>query len=115
VHGASLLLDRGADPGALGGAVTVALGGAWEYPPPCTWPHHTDVVQRDDDPGALELRLVFIAGQPQESVVRQQIDAALASGEVTGPDGKLSRWRLLKSGPGSLDHAESALAARLSR
>jgi len=115
VHSATLLLDSGADPAAPGGAVTVALCGAWEHPPPCTWPHHTDAVQRDDDTGTLELRTVFVCTVNAEPVVRQQIAAALASGEVTGPDGAVARWHLRSSGSGTLDEAESTLAARLAQ
>ena len=115
LHLARLVLDADADPSAPGGAVTLALCGAWEHPPPGTWPHHTEAIQRPEDAGCLDLRTIFVADPAEEWVVRQQISEALARGQVSRPDGSLSSWHLQGSGPGSLQDAESARAARLAR
>ena len=48
VHEATVELADGADPRALGGAITVALCGHWEHEPPCRWPHHTDITAAGD-------------------------------------------------------------------
>ena len=111
VHRAVLALSPGADRAAPGGAVTVALCGSWEHPPPCPLaPHHTAVDGADD---ALQVRVVFAAAPDDEAEVRRRIEAALAGGATTGPDGAVSRWRLLDSGPDALRDDEGELADRL--
>jgi hypothetical protein len=45
--------------------------------------------------------------------VRARIETALAGGESTGPDGAVSRWRLLEAGRDALREDERDLAARL--
>jgi hypothetical protein len=91
VHEATVELADGADPRALGGAVTVALCGTWDHEPPCRWPHHTDIT-----PAAVGdrhvVRTSFTAGRGEASVVRQKIGAAFESGQQAGPDGHISRW-----------------------
>ncbi len=78
------------DPAAIGGAVTVALCGHWEHPPPCRWPHRTDVVHGER---TLIARVRFSCADHDEQEVRHRIDSALASGELSGPDGTQTRWR----------------------
>ena len=48
VHEATVELADGADPRAIGGAITVALCGHWDHQPPCRWPHHTDISTAGD-------------------------------------------------------------------
>jgi hypothetical protein len=111
VHRAVLALSPGADRAAPGGAVTVALCGSWEHPPPCPLaPHHTAVDGADD---ALDVRVVFAAAPDDEAEVRRRIEAALADGETTRPDGTVARWRLLESNAGELRDDERELADRL--
>jgi hypothetical protein len=110
-HRAVLALSPGADRRAPGGAVTLALCGSWEHPPPCPLaPHHTAVDGSDD---ALEVRVVFAATPDDEADVRRRIGAALAGGATTGPDGAESLWRLVESGADELRDDERDLAARL--
>lgn len=90
-HEATVELADGADPRALGGAITVALCGHWEHEPPCRWPHHTDVAVDGD---RHVVRTVFTVAPEDEPAVRQRIVEALAAGQQAGPDGKVSRWTI---------------------
>jgi hypothetical protein len=45
--------------------------------------------------------------------VRSRIESALAAGHHRGPDGMITRWTLVGSGPGSLRADEMAHARRL--
>jgi hypothetical protein len=111
VHRAVLALEADVDRRAPGGAVTRALCGSWEHPPPCPLaPHHTAVDGADD---ALDVRIVFATAPDDETEVRRRIEAALAVGETAGPDGTVSRWRLVEAGPDGLRDDERDLAARL--
>jgi hypothetical protein len=111
VHRAVLALSPGADRRAPGGAVTLELCGSWEHPPPCPLaPHHTSVDGADD---ALAVRVLFAAAPDDEPEVRRRIEAALAAGEATGPDGGVSRWRLLHAAPDEVRDDERDHAARL--
>ena len=110
-HRAVLALSPGADRRAPGGAVTLALCGSWEHPPPCPLaPHHTAVDGADD---ALHVRVVFAAAPDDEAEVRRRIEAALGAGGTARPDGSTSHWRLLESGPEELRDDERDLAGRL--
>ena len=95
-HEATVQLAEGADPRALGGAITVALCGTWDHEPPCRWPHHTDIVTAGD---RHVVRTTFTVEPSDEPIVRQKIVAALESGEQSGPDGHISRWRV-RDAPG---------------
>lgn len=110
VHTASLRLHDG-DTGAPGGAITVALCGSWEHPPPCPLAaHHTAV---HNNRGTLSLRIVFAAEPSQEGEVRRRITAALARGSQTAPDGRVSRWSFLGAEAGELTAAERVHAERI--
>jgi hypothetical protein len=105
-------LPEGGDERAPGAAVTVALCGHWEHEPPCRVPHRTDVARVDD---GLVVRVLFACDPADEGDVRVLVDRALAGGELPVPapdDARPSRWRLLRSAPGELSAADSALAAR---
>ncbi|MGH2721974.1 MAG: hypothetical protein ACRDJO_10280 [Actinomycetota bacterium] len=78
VHAAHLALREGADPRAPGGAVTLALCGLWEHPPPCRWPHNNDLDHRAF-PAAF--RTVFVAAPGDEGRVRQLIAEALLAAD----------------------------------
>lgn len=110
-HRAVLALQPGADRRAPGGAITLALCGAYQHEPPCPLaPHHTAVEGPDE---ALVLRVVFAAAPDDEPDVRRRIGVALGSGEATGPTGAVSRWRLLEAAPDAVRDDERELAARL--
>lgn len=111
VHLAALRMDADADPAAPGAAVTEALCGSWEHPPPCPLAaHHTAT---EEVAGTLRLRTIFAADVAQEGEVRRRIGAALSRGFMAGPDGKSSRWTLLEAVPGELTAAEREHVERI--
>jgi hypothetical protein len=78
VHEAVISLAEGADPQAVGGAVTSELCDAEEHDGPCRWPHNNTVVPGDH---VSVFRTVFIAAQSEEREVRRRIRSALRSSE----------------------------------
>src|SRR3954469_11036756 len=108
-------MDPGEDDHGPGGAITVALCGSWEHPPPCPLaPHHTAAERSGDE---VRLRILFAARPDDEARVRGRIDDALAGGGGDTPDGRVARWRLLRSGssavrPEEADHAERLIRSR---
>jgi hypothetical protein len=101
-HDAVVILDPGGDCRALGAAITVALCGHWDHEPPCPLaPHHTDTTPADDD--TLRLRVLFAAEPEDEHRVRELITQALSSERLTGPDGRVTTWKLMSSAAGSLE------------
>ena len=91
VHEATVELADGADPRALGGAITVALCGHWEHEPPCRWPHHTDVTAAG---GRVIVRTVFKARRMRSPSCGGRSSRRWESGEQAGPDGQVNRWTL---------------------
>jgi hypothetical protein len=79
------------DPAALGGAVTVALCGHWGHDGPCRWPHHT-ATEQDGESTIVTVR--YVAPPNEVAEVRRLVSAAaLATGRLTGPDGRVTTWR----------------------
>ena len=110
-HDAVVVLDPGGDPGAPGGAITVALCGYWDHPPPCPLaPHHTAAMPEGD---AVLVRVLFAADPADERRVRSLIDRALAGGTATGPDGTTTTWTLRTATPSDVRTDEAGQAARL--
>lgn len=110
-HDAVVVMESDADLGAPGAAITVALCGSWEHPPPCPLaPHHTAA---DRDGGSVQLRVLFAAEPGDESEVRRRIADALAAGQVVTPNGDLARWRMVSEGPGEVRPAERDHGLRL--
>lgn len=110
-HDAVVVLDPDGDPGAPGGAVTVALCGHWEHPPPCPLaPHHTSAVPHGAE---LALRVLFAAEPADEAQVRTAIGRALASGRLIGPDGRTTTWALRSAAPGTLRSDDAEHVTRL--
>ncbi|MEV0562150.1 hypothetical protein [Dactylosporangium sp. NPDC050588] len=105
------VLDLTGDERAPGGAITVALCGAYDHEPPCPLAAHQTAAVRDGD--ELRLRVLFAAEPADEARVRAGIDGALAAGELTGPDGVVTHWRLLRSGPAGIAADDAAHAERL--
>ena len=58
-------------------------------------------------PGSVEV------DSDDEERVRSLITRALSSGRLTGPDGRVTRWMVQSSGPGSVRPDEADHAARL--
>jgi hypothetical protein len=108
---AMLAMEPGADRRAPGAAVTTALCGHWEHEPPCPLaPHHTHAERSGEH---VLLRILFAAEPEQAPDIRSRIESALASGRFRGPDGVVTRWTLVGSGPGSVRDDEVAHARRL--
>jgi hypothetical protein len=101
VHEAELVLDPDVDPGAPGGAVTVALCGHWEHEGACRWPHNSDI---DASVRPARFRTVFAAPVDEEPEVRARIERALREADS---------WTLLRSAARDVSIDEAALAHRL--
>jgi hypothetical protein len=112
VHAATLLMEGAADPAAPGAAITTALCGNWEHPPPCPLAAHHTGWSREGD--SVSLRIVFATAPASQSEVRRLIDSDLAAGAFDTPDGTTSRWKLLASGPAELSAKELEHAERIS-
>ena len=114
VHDALLDPAPALDHRAPGGAVTIALCGSLEHEPPCPLaPHHTTV---EVEGSQLRVRVMFAAEATEEPRVRALVERALAGGEWTYPDGVVSTWTLVSSGPDEVraterDHADRLLAS----
>jgi hypothetical protein len=109
-HDAVVRMAPDADIRAVGAAVTVALCGHWEHPPPCPLAaHHTRADRVDDE---VRVRILFATEPEREAEVRQRIAAALAGGHLDGPDGPTA-WRLVHDGAGTIEPDEVDHAARL--
>jgi hypothetical protein len=110
-HDAVVVLDPGGDPDAPGGAITVALCGHWDHPPPCPLaPHHTAAAATGQ---TVQLRVLFATEAANVKRVRALIGDALAFGRQAGPDGRTTTWRLRSEGAGPLRQNEEDHAARL--
>lgn len=131
-HDAVLDMDPAADLAAPGGAVTLALCGAFEHPPPCpVAPHHTRAERIGDEAAGSQMsnlsggggdtqgtlpvavRVLFAAEPAAEVAVRARIDEALAGGACVGPGGTRTRWTLRGSAPGVVTEQDGPHAARL--
>jgi hypothetical protein len=110
-HDAVLDMEPDADLTGPGGAVTLALCGAFDHPPPCPIaPHYTGAERRDE---AVAVRVLFATEAGREAEVRARIDEALAAGFCDGPDGTRTQWTYRGSAPSAVTEAERAHAQRL--
>ncbi|ODR06929.1 hypothetical protein BHQ15_12245 [Mycolicibacillus koreensis] len=110
-HDAVVQVYPGGSPNALGAAITLALCGSWDHPPPCPLAsHHTanNVIGED-----VSLRILFAADAADEPRVRRLIGEALATEELIGPDGRVTRWRLKSAAAGRLRKSEQGHVADL--
>lgn len=111
VHEAVLALEPGGDDRAPGGAVTLELCGSWEHPGPCPLaPHHTAVVPDGD---THVVRVLFACEPGLEDEVRDRVVDALAGGDLLGPDGVRTRWRLVSHHPDAVRPDEETQSAAL--
>ncbi|HEU4422718.1 MAG TPA: hypothetical protein VFR67_09295 [Pilimelia sp.] len=111
VHEATIEFAKGADEGAPGAAVTVALCGHWEHDGACRWPHNT-AVDRRSGPSA-QVRTVFACEPDDEDAVRRRIATALRTGSLGTPSGTTSRWMVISDRADHVRPSEAALATRL--
>jgi hypothetical protein len=112
-HDAVLILGPDGDQNAPGGAITVALCGAWTHEPPCPLaPHHTRVQRSGTE---VTLRVLFAADPVDESHVRRLVDEALARGWGAAEDGSRTDWQLVESGASPVRPEEEDHARRLIR
>ena len=110
-HDAVLQMEPDADLTGPGGAVTLALCGAFDHPPPCPFaPHHT---RAERCAGGVAVRVLFATDASREAEVRARIDRALAAGSSEAPDGSWTYWTFRSSAPGTVIESERAHAARL--
>jgi hypothetical protein len=108
-HAALVELDG--DQRVPGGAITVALCGSWEHPPPCPVAPHATTAERAGS--AVRLRVLFAADPQDERWVRRVIDEVLERGEGVDPDGARTTWRLVSSEPASIREDERERAERI--
>jgi hypothetical protein len=109
-HDAVVAMQHDDSADALGGAIAKALCGGWDHPPPCPLaPHY---VTNDHTGGTVTLRVLFATEPANAQRVRSLIGEALATGELTVPDGGVARWQLRSASPGSV-RADEELAADL--
>ena len=109
-HVAVVVMEPDDDFRAPGGAITVALCGAWEHEPPCPLaPHHT-AAERDGD--VVRLRVLFAAESAEEREVRRRIAEALASGGLVTPGGDVARWQVISHGPADTVRPDEAELGR---
>jgi len=111
VHDAVVTMPSGADPAALGGAITAALCGHWDHEPPCPLaPHYVANFPAGE---TVTLRVLFATEPANEQRVRSLIGEALAAEQLTGPDGGVATWRLRSASPGTIRPDEQDHAAEL--
>ena len=110
-HDAVIAMQHDDSPNALGGAITKALCGGWDHPPPCPLaPHYVTNVAEGE---TVTLRVLFATEPANEQRVRSLIGEALATGELTVPDGGVAHWQLRSASPGTVRADEEDLAADL--
>lgn len=108
-HDAVLDFPADGDERAPGGAVTVALCGSLDHPPPCPHAPHQTSVEREGQ--RLRARIVFATDDEEDA--RRTLEQALTSGEFTGPDGGTTTWTLLTSAAATIAEEERSLGDRL--
>src|SRR3954463_12563799 len=96
-HEGLIELDPGGDQRAPGGAMTVALCGSWEHPPPCPVAPHATTAEREGH--HVRLLVLFAAEPGEEPGVRRVLDDVLARGWGVDPEGQRTAWRLVSSEP----------------
>jgi hypothetical protein len=112
-HVALVEIEEGGDQRAPGGAITAALCGSWEHPPPCPVAPHASTAEREGH--SVRLRVLFAAEPDDERWVRRVIDDALDRGEGVDPEGTKTTWRLVSAEPTPVRPEERDHADRLCR
>ena len=96
---AVLELAPGADPAAVGAAVTLELCGAWSHAGPCRWPHNNAI-------DGASFRTLYVAPDQEADAVAARIEAALRGS---------ASWRVVSVRRRQVTPHERELAARLAR
>jgi hypothetical protein len=110
-HDAVVALQPVGSPDAPGGAIAIALCGSWDHPPPCPLaPHYVANLLEGE---IVTLRILFATEPSNEQRVRALIDEALATGQLTGPDGGVTTWQLRAAVSGNVRPEEEDHAAEL--
>jgi hypothetical protein len=110
-HDAVIAMQTGGSLNAPGAAITVALCGGWDHPPPCPLaPHYVTNVLTGE---TVTLRVLFATEPANEQRVRSLIDGALETGRSTRPDGEVAIWQLRSASPGEIRAGERDHAAHL--
>ncbi len=105
-HDAVVAMQPGGDSNALGGAITLALCGSWDHPPPCALaPHY---VSKTSTGETVALRVLFATEPVNEHRVRMLIGEALATGRLQG-----ASWELQSESVGEVRADEEDHAAHL--
>ncbi|WP_232291948.1 hypothetical protein [Frankia sp. QA3] len=126
-HEFVLVLAPGGDERAPGAAITAALCGHWEHPPPCPLAAHHTATARER--GMLRLRTLFATEPDRAGEVRARMAVALTAGHLPGeppapapltpdlaapaPPAPGTRWRLVSSRPDEVRPDEAEHARRL--
>lgn len=100
-----LIVSSGSETDAPGAAITVALCGHWEHPPPCPLAPHYTSASADGD--RLVVRTLFAAEPDDEGEVRTRIRSALAAGPAA------PGWQFVSSEPVEVRDTEAEHAQRL--
>jgi hypothetical protein len=104
-------MQSGGDPNALGGAITLALCGSWDHPPPCSLaPHYVTSTSIGE---TVTLRVLFATEPANEQRVRALIGKALMTGHLAVPDGGAAIWQLRCESAGEIRADEQDHAAQL--
>jgi len=110
-HDAVIAMQAGGSPNAAGAAITVALCGGWDHPPPCPLaPHYTGNASTGE---TITLRVLFATEPVNEQRVRSLIGEALATGQLAVPDGGVATWQLRSAATGTIRADEEDHAAHL--
>ncbi len=110
-HDAVVAMQPGGSPNAVGGAITVALCGHWDHEPPCPLaPHYVTALPDGEN---VTLRILFATEPTNEQRVRALMGEALATGQLTCPDGGVATWQLSSAAPGHVRPEEEDHAAGL--
>jgi hypothetical protein len=112
-HEAILELETDSDAAAPGAAVTIELCGHWRHDGSCRWPHRTVVTSQVGR--ELSLRVLHAASPSEAHEVRSRIAAGFHRGELTGPDGGVHRWHVLREGISHPLEGEVSLVDELAR
>jgi len=92
-------------------AVVAMQPGGSPNAPPCPLASH--YVASFPGGETVTLRVLFATDPANEQRVRSLIGEALATGQLTGPDGRVATWQLRSASPGRIRRDEEDHAAHL--
>ena len=71
----------------------MALCGHWDHEGACRWPHLSTI--HSEEGGLHRLVIEFDAPDPDLEMVTARVDLGLQSGQLMGPDGRVSVWEIV--------------------